>query len=59
VFTAIRRARSQLFSAPHEVSRGNYAADLTVAFGPAGQALATWTEGPLDPIVQGAVYRAT
>jgi hypothetical protein len=59
VFAASRRAHSQLFSAPHEVSKASNASELTLAFGPAGQALATWSEGPLDPIVEGAVYHAT
>jgi hypothetical protein len=45
-------------SAPHVVSATSYAADVSLAFGPRGQALATWTQGTLAQSVVGAVYTA-
>jgi hypothetical protein len=41
----------------HVVSRTGFAADLTLGFGPIGQALAVWTQGTLAQTLTGAVYR--
>jgi hypothetical protein len=46
------------FGSAQTVSRTNYAADLALAFGPAGEALAVWTQGTLAESVIGAVDRA-
>jgi hypothetical protein len=39
------------------VSATNHAADLTLAFSPAGFAMAVWSQGTLAPDVVGALYR--
>jgi hypothetical protein len=48
--------RAPRFGAPHTVSATNYATELQIAFGPAGTALATWTQGTLGQSVMGAAY---
>ncbi|MGI8903289.1 MAG: hypothetical protein ACR2IP_06465 [Solirubrobacteraceae bacterium] len=60
VLVADRRAGAARFGAPRVVSgsRASSASDLALAFGPARQAIAAWTEGILGPTVEGAVYRA-
>jgi hypothetical protein len=50
------RLRAHGFGRPQPVSSTNFATDLTLAFGPAGQALAIWTQGTLQQTLMGAVY---
>jgi hypothetical protein len=57
VFAAAARPAADHFGSVHTVSRTNFAADLALAFGSAGQALAAWTQGTLAQSVIGAVYR--
>jgi hypothetical protein len=40
------------------VSGTYYAADLTLAFGPSGGALAAWTQGTLNTSVMGSVHHS-
>ncbi len=44
------------FGGAHTVSGTNYAADLTLAFGPGRTALAVWSQGTLAPEVVGSVF---
>ena len=54
-----RPSAARVASVPLEVvSRTNFAADLSLAFSPLGQALATWTQGTVAQSVVGAVYQA-
>lgn len=48
--------RSARFGAPRVLSATVYAADLTLAFGPAREAIAVWTQGTLAPSVVGDAY---
>jgi hypothetical protein len=57
VMVADLRPRARKFSASHTVSSTDYAADLTIGFGPAGGAIAAWSQGTLAPDVIGAVYK--
>ena len=56
VLAAQASPRSTRFGAAHVVSITNFAADLTLAFGPGRQALAAWTQGTLNQSVIGAVF---
>jgi hypothetical protein len=51
------RPRATRFSPPVVVSPTNYAANLALTFGPAGAAVAAWSQGTLAPDVVGAMYR--
>ncbi|MDQ6820825.1 MAG: hypothetical protein M3076_10930 [Actinomycetota bacterium] len=51
-----RRGATGAFSAPRVVSTTSYAADLTIASGPRGRAVAAWAQGTLSPSVMGALY---
>jgi hypothetical protein len=44
------------FGKVQTVSSTNFATDLTLGFGPIGQALAVWTQGTLQQTLMGAVY---
>ncbi len=46
------------FGAARVISHTSLASDLALAFGPAGEALAAWTQGTIAPTVDAAVYRA-
>jgi hypothetical protein len=48
--------RSARLGAPRVLSATLYAADLTLAFGPAREAIAVWTQGTLAPSVVGDAY---
>ncbi len=48
--------RSARFGAARVLSATVYAADLTLAFGPAREAIAVWTQGTLAPSVVGDAY---
>jgi hypothetical protein len=48
--------RSARFGAPRVLSATTYAADLTLAAGPAQKAIAVWTQGTLAPSVVGDAY---
>ncbi len=56
VFAVAAGPRSSSFGALHEVSSANYAADLTIEFGPGREAIATWNQGTFRPSVMGAVF---
>ncbi len=56
VLVADLRLRAKKFAPFHTVSSTDYAADLTLGFGLAGDALASWSQGTLAPDVIGAVY---
>ncbi|MBV9915868.1 MAG: hypothetical protein JO153_05130 [Solirubrobacterales bacterium] len=56
VFAAAASRGARGLGAVRLVSRTNYATDLTIAFGPAGKALAVWTQGTLAQAVMGAEY---
>jgi hypothetical protein len=58
VLVASARAGAGRFGSPQTVSGTNFAADLALDFGPAGQALAAWTQGTLAQSVIGAIYRS-
>lgn len=45
------------FGVARVISGTNLASDLTLAFGPVGEALAVWTQGTVAPALEGAVYR--
>jgi len=53
----IRRTAAGRFDAPVTVSSTNLAADVTLAFGPRGEALAAWTQGTLASSLMGALRR--
>jgi len=57
VLAAVAGARASSFAAPHLVSGTSYAADLRLAGGPRGSALAVWAQGTLTPEIVGAAYR--
>jgi hypothetical protein len=57
VRAAARRLADGAFPAPRLVSSTTYAADLVLAFGSQGQALAAWTQGTFAPDLVGAMYR--
>jgi hypothetical protein len=56
VLAAARSPRARAFAAARLVSGTSYAADLALAFGPTGQALAAWTQGTFAPDLVGAAY---
>jgi hypothetical protein len=56
VFAAEARPGASQLGPARIVSRTGFAADLTLAFGPARQALAAWTQGTVAQSVMGAVY---
>jgi hypothetical protein len=58
VVVADRRPGARALAAGKVISRTNLAANLALAFGPGGEALAAWTQATLAPAVVGAVYRA-
>lgn len=58
VLASERRSATTGFGSPRAISRGGYAADLALAFGPKGEAIAAWTQGTLFPDLLGATYRA-
>ena len=58
VLAAARRRRARGFDRRQTISATNYAADLTVAFGPGNSALAVWTQGTVASSVMGATLRA-
>lgn len=53
---AERPAHGRRFGASSLLSGTRFAADLAVAFGSAHEAVATWTQGTLNPSVVGAVF---
>jgi hypothetical protein len=55
VLAASRRTTAGRFDPPVTVSSTNLAADLALAFGPRGEALAAWTQGTLASSVMGAL----
>jgi hypothetical protein len=57
VLAAELRPHGTRFLAAHVVSTTNYAANLALTFGPAGAAIATWSQGTFAPDVVGAVFR--
>jgi hypothetical protein len=58
VYAADHRGAGSGFAVPQMVSDTDYAADLTLAFGPSGGALAAWTQGTLNTSVMGAVHHS-
>ena len=57
VRAAARPLAARAFPAPRLVSSTTYAADLALAFGSEGQALAAWTQGTFAPDLVAAMYR--
>ncbi|HUO73525.1 MAG TPA: hypothetical protein VMU39_22340 [Solirubrobacteraceae bacterium] len=57
VLAAAGGAGARRLGAAKLVANTNYAADLSLAFNPLGQALATWTQGTLAQSVIGARYQ--
>ncbi len=57
VLAAVARAGGGRFGSTRTVSNTGFAADLTTAFAPSGDALAVWTQGTRSESVLGAVYR--
>ena len=57
VLAAELRPRATRFLSAHVVSSTIYAANLSLTFGPAGAAIAAWSQGTLAPDVVGAVFR--
>jgi hypothetical protein len=57
VVSAARARGARGFSAVSEVSVTNFAADLTLGFGPGNTALAVWTQGTLAQSVMGAQFK--
>ena len=57
VMAAARGRGARRFAASREVSATNFAADLTLGFGPTNTALAVWTQGTLDQSVMGAQFK--
>jgi hypothetical protein len=57
VLAAARSLTARAFAAATQVSGTTFAAALTLSFGPAGRALAAWTQGTFAPDVVGAAYR--
>jgi hypothetical protein len=58
VLAAQARSGAHRFGSTRTVSATTFATDLSLAFGPSGQALAAWTQGTLAQAVMGAVYSA-
>jgi hypothetical protein len=57
---AVGSARNHRFGPARTLSaRAQFAADITVAFGPGRQALAAWSQGTLNPSVVAAPYTAS
>jgi hypothetical protein len=56
VAAALGRGASRL-SHTTVVSHTSFAADLTLGFGPKGDALAVWSQGTLSPEIVGAAYK--
>jgi hypothetical protein len=56
VLAAAARLPGHGFGRTQTVSSTNFATDLTLGFGPTGQALAVWTQGTLQQTLMGAVY---
>ncbi len=56
IFASGRRFASARFSAPQAMAGTADAADLTLAFGSRGPAIAAWDQGTLAPSVVGASY---
>jgi hypothetical protein len=53
-------ARNRRFGATRTLSsRAQFAADITVAFGPGRQALVAWSQGTLNPSVVAAPYTSS
>ena len=57
VMAAARGSGARRFAASREVSATNFAADLTLGFGPTNAALAVWTQGTLAQSVMGAQFK--
>ncbi len=53
---ATASAPGRRFGAPVTLSETTFALELTVGYGAGGAALATWTQGTLNPSVVGAAY---
>jgi hypothetical protein len=53
---AARAPGSGSFGRPSVLSRTTYAADLTLSYGPAREAIAAWTQGTLSPSVVADAY---
>jgi hypothetical protein len=56
VLVAQAHPRARGFGSPQTVSATNFGADLALAFGPAREALAVWTQGTLAQSVTGSVF---
>jgi hypothetical protein len=54
---AVASPLSARFGAARVLSRTTYAADLTVTFGPAREAIVAWTQGTFAPSVVGDAYQ--
>jgi hypothetical protein len=52
-----RPAHGRGFGAPLRLSSTEFGNDLTLAFGPAHEAIAAWTQGTLNPSVVGAAFQ--
>jgi hypothetical protein len=57
VLAAELRPHATRFLRAHVVSSTTFAANLSLTFGPAGAAIAAWSQGTLAPDVVGAVFR--
>ncbi len=57
VLAAELRPHATRFLGAHVVSSTTFAANLSLTFGPAGAAIAAWSQGTLAPDVVGAVFR--
>ena len=57
VLAAQARPGATRFGSRHTVSATNFAADLVLAFGPARQALAVWTQGTLAQTLTAAAFK--
>ena len=57
VIASARGAGARRFASAREVSATNFAADLTLGFGPSNTALAVWTQGTLAQSVMGAQFK--
>ena len=57
VLAAELRPHATRFLGAHVVSSTTFAANLALTFGPAGEAVAAWSQGTLAPDVVGAVFR--
>jgi hypothetical protein len=54
---ADRSAHGRRFGSPSNLSSTVFAADLELTFGPAREAIASWTQGTLNPSVVGAAFQ--